>query len=481
MNGSNPKVFISYSWQPETNRIKAEQLAKRLTADGVYVVVDFWDLKPGQDKNLFMEKMVNDESIDKVLVLCSKSYAEKANSRKGSVGIESSIISEEVFQHAEQTKFIPLILETDDNGKAFVPTYIKPRTYIDLSDDDIFEKGYDQLLRDIYDKPVLQRPALGQMPAYLNVQTPSFLPTNGKVAAIKRAVESNSQQVSVLIDKYLDAFLGALLDYRIDYRNLDTNNFIEVIETSIEEMQSLKNDFIAFLREIAKTTFCTPDVFIDFFEMMLQQYEDNDISLLHGENLHNLAYDNYRYFNYDLFVSFAAIMIEKDRYDILGAVTKYRFCIVDNHRLGQAESQTFMRFREYVSTLNRHKNDLQNLQRVSVTADVIKRNATQIKFSELVRADLLLYYLSLIFKAEESIFDRYWYPDLSIYNENIEVMPKLVSRRFFDKFKDLFTITRYQELKDIITQVEEPDIRDGYHRIPSIRQGLLLNKIGTMN
>lgn len=46
---NNPKVFISYSWLPEENKIRGEQLARRLMSDGVDVTLDIWSLKDGQN------------------------------------------------------------------------------------------------------------------------------------------------------------------------------------------------------------------------------------------------------------------------------------------------------------------------------------------------------------------------------------------------------------------------------------------------
>ena len=43
----NPKVFISYSWHPEENKIRVEQLARRLMSDGIDVTLDVWSLKDG--------------------------------------------------------------------------------------------------------------------------------------------------------------------------------------------------------------------------------------------------------------------------------------------------------------------------------------------------------------------------------------------------------------------------------------------------
>lgn len=43
----NSKVFISYSWHPEENKIRMQQLARRLMSDGVDVTQDVWRLKDG--------------------------------------------------------------------------------------------------------------------------------------------------------------------------------------------------------------------------------------------------------------------------------------------------------------------------------------------------------------------------------------------------------------------------------------------------
>ncbi|PZU09473.1 MAG: hypothetical protein DI622_16490, partial [Chryseobacterium sp.] len=73
------KIFISYSWRPISNKAKVINLAERLSNDGIHVVLDDWDLKEGQDKYHFMEQMVNDKTVSKVLLICNKEYAEKAN------------------------------------------------------------------------------------------------------------------------------------------------------------------------------------------------------------------------------------------------------------------------------------------------------------------------------------------------------------------------------------------------------------------
>ena len=89
----HPKVFISYSWTTHEYEEKVVALAEKLVEMGVDVVMDKWDLVEGAEINAYMEKMVTDKSISKVLILCDKAYAEKADNRKGGVGTETLIIT----------------------------------------------------------------------------------------------------------------------------------------------------------------------------------------------------------------------------------------------------------------------------------------------------------------------------------------------------------------------------------------------------
>ena len=50
------KVFISYSWVPESNKEWVRKLAQKLEQDGVEVVIDYKDLRLGHDKYAFMER-----------------------------------------------------------------------------------------------------------------------------------------------------------------------------------------------------------------------------------------------------------------------------------------------------------------------------------------------------------------------------------------------------------------------------------------
>ena len=55
---STPKLFVSYSWSSPDHESWVVSLAEDLFSQGIEVILDKWDLKPGHDANAFMESMV---------------------------------------------------------------------------------------------------------------------------------------------------------------------------------------------------------------------------------------------------------------------------------------------------------------------------------------------------------------------------------------------------------------------------------------
>src|SRR5882757_4460728 len=127
-----PKAFISYSWSSPDHQQWVLDLATHLRENGVDVIFDKWDLKEGDDAIAFMERIVTDDSIEKVVVILDRVYAEKADGRKGGVGTETQIITPHIYKKVrDQNKFVCVISETDAEGKPYLPAYYQSRLYID--------------------------------------------------------------------------------------------------------------------------------------------------------------------------------------------------------------------------------------------------------------------------------------------------------------------------------------------------------------
>lgn len=155
------RVFVSYCKTSDDYQEIVVALAERLVKDGIDVVIDVWNLRPGYDRYSFVERQVADESIDKVLVLCDARYAIESDERKGMPGSSTALITPEVYGSAEQSKFIPVVMESDKCGRPCLPSYLRPRAYVDMSRGRL-EEGYDELLCAIMDETLWERPNLGQ-------------------------------------------------------------------------------------------------------------------------------------------------------------------------------------------------------------------------------------------------------------------------------------------------------------------------------
>ena len=470
-----PKVFISYSWHPEENKIRVQRLAERLMSDGVDVILDVWSLQDGQDKYVFMEKMVTDPEIKKVLVVCNKDYAEKANSRKGGVGTESTIMSDEIYSKAEQTKFLPIVFEKGDNQEIYMPHFMKSRIYVDMSSEDCYEQGYDQLLRDIYEKPLVKKPSLGSMPAYLENGQPTLLST-AKEQRFLKLIGEQTASLRDWMELYFVKLIASLSQFKVTFNGGETKDLIDLIENSIESMQAINNDFVKFLKTVASNRECTGELFVDFFEKLLQYYEDEDIDLATSDKVWYLVNDNYRFFNYELFLSFVATMLSHERFDIVRDVVSTDFCVLSNRFGRQVKPLKYAEFQKYNYTLDRFKKGLANSNQYSEAALLLRSKMDGKMFERVVEADILLYYLSLIYNSSDEVYGR-WFPELSIYNTAFSVLPKLVSCRYFEKAKVLFGVKDKENFIALVKGLNDNLERDGYHRIPYVQQGLGLDKV----
>jgi TIR domain-containing protein len=160
--GGIPRAFISYSWDGMDHQQWVVKLAERLQGEsGVEVVFDGWHLKPGDDKLHFMEQAV--AKSDFVVVVCTPTYAERANKRQGGVGYESMVITSELAEHILTNKFIP-VLRTG-TWDSSLPRYLKSRIGVNFSDEPYREDEYEKLLRVLHGKP-FHAPPLGTRPIF---------------------------------------------------------------------------------------------------------------------------------------------------------------------------------------------------------------------------------------------------------------------------------------------------------------------------
>lgn len=144
-----PKVFISYSHDSPDHKRWVTELASKLVDHGVDVVLDQWDLGLGDDVPKFMEKSVRD--ADRVLMICTETYVNKADDGQGGVGYEAMVVTGELVRNLGTSKFIPVIRQKAK--PQLLPKSVTTRFYIDLSDEENFDVQFEALLRELHQAP----------------------------------------------------------------------------------------------------------------------------------------------------------------------------------------------------------------------------------------------------------------------------------------------------------------------------------------
>ncbi len=154
-----PKAFISYSHDTQQHKKWVLELATRLRNNGIDAILDQFELQAGDDVPHFMETHL--ANSNKILMICTDRYVEKANKGEGGVGYEKMIITSNLLKHIDENKIIPIIRQ---NLTTEVPTFLKSKLYINFSKDDDFEYSYDELVRTIHSSPLFVKPPIGNNP-----------------------------------------------------------------------------------------------------------------------------------------------------------------------------------------------------------------------------------------------------------------------------------------------------------------------------
>ena len=165
-----PAVFVSYSHDSQEHKQWVLALASRLRQSGIDAILDQWEIGPGGDLPHFMEQSIA-RSV-RILMICTERYVDKANAGVGGVGYEKMIVTADLLKQIGSNRVIPIVRQ---GGSIHLPTFLGSKLYIDLSTEDRFETGMDQLLRELLNAPLFTKPPIGSNPLQL-AQAPE--PTN---------------------------------------------------------------------------------------------------------------------------------------------------------------------------------------------------------------------------------------------------------------------------------------------------------------
>ena len=228
----HPKVFISYSHDSPEHKQWVLELSTKLRNDGVDVILGQWDLRPGDDRTLFMENGIRDS--ERVLVICTDNYVKKANARKDGVGYEGTILTAELVEDLQTNKYIPIIRQV--SGPEKTPSFLGTRVYIDFRDENQFEERFYELLHEIHQVPLEKKPPLGNIPftkGPSGQEGPSFERKAKQLPEILQQVHSASDAYAVAFEI---ARAGDILGWRKLLTRINPTVFSSLVEWRKNEL-----------------------------------------------------------------------------------------------------------------------------------------------------------------------------------------------------------------------------------------------------
>jgi hypothetical protein len=450
----HPKTFISYSWTDTKHEEWVLDLARNLREHGVDVVIDKWDLEEGQDMLAFMERMVTDPDMDKVLIVCDEEYAQKADQREGGVGTETQIVSKDLYDEVDpedpQKKFAAIIAETDEEGKPYLPTYMKNRIYFDMSTPEARADNFERLVRWLYGKPQEEKPPLGEPPAHLLDEDGPRLGTSSRALQVKRKLREGNPAAVGAVRDYFETFAGNLERFELETDELQPSP--EKILQSIE-------DFLPFRDEA-----------IDVFVTLANYWPGED----GGEALHSFferlmpyivtrqsqdtSADNFAFIVRELFLYAVAALLQYRRYKAVGILTKRGYYLDRQSLSTNPGTVSFTGFRSYVRSIEDHLNH----DHSNKTADLLKDRAQRQNptHDDIMQADLVLYLRSEADQRRDQEADRFhhWYPDSLLYARRHTQPFEFFSRASREESEEVWTVlglSGWDDFRQLIQEIGE--------------------------
>jgi len=449
---SAPRAFVSYSWSSADHERWVVDLATQLVESGVDVILDKWNLREGNDAYKFMESMVTDPEVTKVIIVSDKRYAEKADGRKGGVGTESQIMSPEIYKKADQSKFTAIVSEVDENGEPYLPKFLGSRVYIDMTPS-LYGTNFEQLLRWIYDKPLYVKPSLGAMPAFLADDSSSSA-TRSKARQSIDIIRRSLGNPAASMNSYLDTLVTVLeTDFRLASGAPDS--FPQAVLDNIEQFLPYRNEYIEFILSAAPSSDSNLIKTLQrFFERIIPLMDKpQDVN-----SWREWDFDNYVFIVHELFLYTLAALLKYERFDDASNFIGQRFYVPDDRR--DEPMKAFHIVRRYMRSLAPKE---QELRRLSLRADLLEQRShivSTIKFNDVMLADFVLF-------LRATIEGGRWFPDTLLYTTfrfrpPFEPFARSESKTYFKQFCLVLGIADKRPLE---TMVEEL-MKDGGRYLP---------------
>lgn len=466
-----PKVFVSYSWTNQEHVEKVLHLCMRLADAGIDVRLDKWDLNPGHDKYVFMETMVNDPNVDKVLMICDRRYQMKANERSGGVGDETQIITPQLYNQVQQTKFIPIVFENDEHGNPCLPAYLSNRIYIDFSDAETYEERLVELIRHVFEKPLYQKPAIGKPPAWLD-EAPDMAAVfrdKWRTGAQRRGgpeASASEQSFRLELIEILKGF--SFYNETADRYTQPTG---ERIVERIERMKGVRDVILDQLQQRLDRGEMVAGLVASLIEAINDEliYPSSAVGIYEGDN------DHFRFLLWELILCSVALLRYYERYGEIHNLLTRTYFFKNRHQDSVPCHIDKLNFHSrLIEGKYKEQSSSPNLFSMMSNMLMAREKRPVITAERLVEADLIIFEVIRFCIGVE----HQWFPRTYVYQNKVEAFwVRMTSKRECEKYLCLFGLTDIESFKKRVEQLGANGVQRYSYPMAHDRPTLIIDSI----
>ena len=481
---NSPKVFISYSWSSPEHEQRVLDIATELVENGVDVILDKWNLKEGEDADAFMEQMVANHEIQKVLIICDKKYSEKSDKRTGGAGTEAQIISRKIYEQTDEGKFVVAAFEiNEETGKPYLPVYYGSRKYIDFTDSNKYAAKFEELIRWIFNKPLYVKPQLGRVPDYILSDGKKTLATTASFKRAKTLISEGRSNAPGAVREYLSRFSSNLAIFQLpSYKNGD-NYYNQVIE-SINEFAPYREEWLDVLNSV-----CNNSILVDLMNDYIRFFEDihkythdrNGIIYPYQQNEENM-----KFIEYELMLCFVALLLKKGCFNEVSNILNGTFY----NKYSKSEfdvTYTYREFEHYFYSFD-HRNEHGSHRYYSLQAKIFNDRMESCKLldmTDICQADFVCWLFHIGHPINDNMNWSRWYPHNLLYACNMrrpfEIFARAESLHYLESIKVIFDYNTKDDFVKLYNLIMEN--RDSIPRwqfeSPNIKQLMNIDKLGS--
>lgn len=367
-----------------------------------------------------------------------------------------------------------------------------------MSQPEIYEREFSNLLRIIYDKPEYIEPPLGEINPELlkpyevkdKIENKNLNDSENFLDNLEYSIQEK-YNLDVFAKEFLDNILHNIQNYKIDFpEDISWKIIGEKVCESIEDYTPLRNKYIEFLEKLMKVNLKEFDMSI------IKEFLVNLHSLTNNQGLgssHPYDFYNFDFFLRELFLYTLLIPLKYKKYNFVTNLLYSPYFLKEGYHTGIGfKTFTYLDNRgklQVNEALKEYYNEKVDKDLLSPIADLlINRIHSNYNKEDLVNTDILCCYIS---NMHIEFFDKNykmhdWFPFSYVYKEQdyFDLFRQLISLEHFEKVKDLFDVKTPEELKDLINKTDNRITSYGYNgifeKLPLMRHYVNVEEIGTL-